>query len=807
MRESYINFAMSVLRARALPDVRDGLKPSQRRILVAMNDLNLGPRAKFRKCAKITGQTVGDYHPHESSVYPTLVRMAQPFNMRYTLVGSQGNFGSMDGDPPAAMRYTEARLDYPAADMLADIDKDTVEFMPNFDGSTTEPVVLPSAFPNMLCNGSSGIAVGMATSIPPHNINDVADALLRLIDEPDVRIDELIKTISGPDFPTGGIICGRGGLLQGYRTGHGLIHVRARILTEEYARNRIRFVVTEIPYQVSRQTVKQRIADAVQAGRITGISDMRDESGREGQRLVIELKKDANEEVVRNQLFKHSPLQHTISMNLIALVNNRPQVLNLKQMLSCFRDHRIEVVRRRTAFLLRRAEERAHILEGLLIALQHIDEIIALIKASETTDVARTQLRTRYELTERQANAILQLQLQRLVNLEQQKIENEYRELVEKIAEYREILDSDARVLQIIRDDILEMKRKYGDPRRTEILDVFEDDIDLEDLIEEAMMAVMISQDGYIKRMPLSTYRSQGRGGKGITGSSTKDGDSVEHLFVACTHDYILFFTSRGRLHWKKVYDIPELSRQARGRALVNLIQCEEGESVTAMIPVREFDDRFVVMATSHGTIKRTPLKAFSRPQRNGIIAVKLREDHKLIGAGLTGGDQDIILGTRLGRANRFHEKEVRSMGRTASGVRGIKLRPGDEVVGMVVVEPGVTLLSLCENGFGKRTPIDDYPVKHRGNYGVINIKTSSRNGPCTGIIGVHESDDIMMVTARGMIVRTPVQNIRPMGRNAQGVRMIRINDGDKVVSVARLEDEEDDEAPETDDGQQNGEA
>jgi DNA gyrase subunit A len=798
MRDAYINFAMSVLIARALPDVRDGLKPSQRRILVAMHDLNLGPTAKFRKCAKITGQTVGDYHPHESSVYPTLVRLAQDFNMRYTLVDSQGNFGSIDGDPPAAMRYTEARLDHLAAEMLADIEKDTVDFMPTFDGSGVEPVVLPSAFPSMLCNGSSGIAVGMATSIPPHNLNEVVDALVRLIDDPNVSVDELIGIIQGPDFPTGAIICGREGIIQGYRTGLGRIRVRARIHFEEDKRGHRRLVATEIPYQVARSTIKERIAEAVQAGRIRGVSDLRDESDRSGQRLVIDLRKDADEQVVLNQLYKHSPLQHTFSINLIALVDNRPRTLNLKQMLACFRDHRIEVVRRRTAFLLRKAEDRAHILEGLLIALHNIDAIIALIKASPSTEAARDELRKRYDLSERQANAILQMQLQRLVNLERQKVEDEYRELIEKIAEYKAILDSDALVLQIIRDDLLEIKRKYGDARRTEIADAVDADFADEDLITEEMMAVTISEDGYIKRMPLKTYRSQGRGGKGITGAPTKEGDAVEHLFAASTHDYILFFTNKGRVYWLKVYDVPEMSRQSRGRALVNLISSQEGESVTAMIPVRQFDKRYVMMATRRGTIKKTPLEAFSRPKRGGIIAVKLEQDDELIGVALTDGSRDIMLGTRSGMATRFRESEARPMGRSSTGVIGIRLRETDQVVGMAVVEPDATLLTICENGHGKRTDFEEYSTKHRGTYGVINIQTTERNGGCVGMVAVHDEDEILMITANGMVIRTSMQEVRAMGRNVQGVRMIRLNEGDKLVSLARVlkEDAEADAAP-----------
>ena len=793
MKDAYINFAMSVIVNRALPDVRDGLKPSQRRILVAMNDLSLGPTAKFRKSAKIAGDTAGNYHPHPESIYMTMVRMAQPFAYRYVLIDGQGNFGSIDGDGPAAVRYTEARLTYPGQEMLSDINMDTVEFVKNYDQSRDEPTVLPARFPNLLVNGSTGIAVGMATNIPPHNLAEVIDGLLALIDEPQIRMDQLMQHVTGPDFPTGGVIVGQAGIRKGYLTGHGAVTVRARSHIEEGKNDRQHIVITEIPYQVNRTTIKERIADSVNGGRITGISDFRDESDRKGQRLVIDLKRGEEPQVVLNQLYMHTPLQTTFGINMIALVHGRPRTLNLKEMLVCFRDHRIDVVRRRTSFLLRRAEERAHILEGLMIALQHIDEVIELIKKAPSTEEARNALMNRFEFTVRQATAILQMQLQRLTNLEQQKIRDEHRKLIEQIEEYRAILASPERVLQIIRDELSEIKRKYADERRTTIDTDIEEDFDMTDLIADDPMVVTFSHQGYVKRLGLDTYRTQGRGGKGITAAATKDGDVIKHMFVATAHQYLLFFTNTGRVHWKHVYDIPEQSRQARGRAVVNLLELQSDETVTSIIPVGTFDDRDIVFATAMGMVKRGRLRDFSRPMRGGIRAIGLIEGDVLIGVAVAESGRNILIGTKHGRAIRFAGENVRCMGRTARGVRGVRLRGGDEAVGMLVVGDKSSLLTICENGHGKRTNLSEYPVKGRGGLGVLNIKTTKRNGSVVGLLDVDDEDDIMAITSAGLIIRMRCKGIRPMGRNTQGVRLVSLKKGDHVVSVARVEEDEED--------------
>ena len=787
MKDAYLRYAMSVIISRALPDVRDGLKPSQRRILVAMNDLNLGPRSPHRKCAKIAGDTSGNYHPHsQEGVYPTLVRMAQDFSLRHPLVDPQGNFGSADGDGPAAMRYTEARLSAVAMEMLADIEYDTVDFVPNYDETRTEPTVLPGKFPNLLCNGSSGIAVGMATSIPPHNLGEIVDGLVHLLDHPDCSVDDLIRHVPAPDFPTGGIICGRGGAVQGYRTGRGIVQVRARTVIEETERGRKRIIVTDLPYQVTRSAIKDRAVAAVNSGRIPGIHDIRDESGKAGQRLVIDLKRGENEQVVLNQLYQHTPLQSSVSIIMIALANNRPRTLTLKEMMACFIDHRIQVVRRRTQFLLDRARARAHIIEGLRTALAHIDAIIELIKAAPDAPTAREQLMARFGLTDRQATAILQMQLQRLTSLERDKLEREYRQLLEQIADYESILASDARVRAIIKEGLLELKKRHANPRRTEISDeVFA--IEDEDLITEEPMAVTLSHEGYIKRMPLDRYRTQGRGGLGITGADTKEGDFIEHLFIASTHDYLLFFTSAGKVHWRKVYAIPLLGRTSRGRAISNLLSLDDGESVASCLAVRQFDSRNVVFATENGTVKKTALAAFSRPRGIGIHAIGLRPGDRLIRARLTSGVDDVLLGTRHGLAIRFAEADVRTMGRTARGVRGIRLRGDDRVVGMTIVDETATLLSACENGYGKRTPYAEYPRRHRGGLGVIDIKTTERNGPVVALMTVHDSDEVMFVTANGMIVRTAVAQTRTIGRNTQGVKLINCRPDDRLVALARL--------------------
>ncbi len=787
MKDSYLSYAMSVIMSRALPDVRDGLKPSQRRILVAMNDLGLGPRSKFRKCAKIAGDTTGNYHPHgEQVVYPTLVRMAQDFNYRYPLIEGQGNFGSIDGDPPAAMRYTEARMTEVTMILMEDIERDTVNYVPNYDDTRTEPAVLPSKFPNLLCNGCSGIAVGMATSIPPHNANEICDGITMVIDKPDVTIEELMKVIKGPDFPTGALICGTEGIKEGYLTGRGTVIVRARAHTETSKSGKKSIVVTEIPYQLNRDNILERIAELVREDHIKGIADIRNESDREGSRLVIDLKKGEDEEVILNQLYKHTKLQDSFSIIMIGLINNRPETLNLKQMLVYYIEHRKVVIIRRTQYLLEKAQARAHILEGLRIALQNIDKIIKLIKSSASVEDARQGLMDKFSLSEIQANAILDMKLQRLTGLEQGKIDEEYKKVCADIKEYQAILASEKLVLNIIKKDVEEVKDRFGDKRRTEIVGAVTE-LNMEDLIAEENVVVTISHEGYIKRSPLASYRKQHRGGKGITGAETKEGDFIEHLFVALTHDYILFFTDQGRVYWQKVYDIPQMGRTSKGRALINLLELKEGENVTSLIPARDFDTRQLVMATSLGIIKKTELSAYGNPKKGGIIAINLDEGDKLIGVKLTNGKQDIILGTEHGKAMRFSEEDVRTMGRVTHGVKGIKLKDKDKVVGMVVVDENASMLTVCENGYGKRTDFSEYTAHRRGGQGVINIKTTERNGNVVALIDVRDEDELIMITAKGMIIRTPVNTIRAIGRNTQGVKLFSVEEGDKLVSVARV--------------------
>jgi len=819
LKESYLNYAMSVIISRALPDVRDGLKPSQRRILVAMNDLNLGPRSKPRKCAKIAGDTSGNYHPHgEGVVYPTLVRMGQLWNMRQTLIDPQGNFGSTDGDPPAAMRYTEARMTAAAADMLVDINRDTVDFVPNYDETTTEPVVLPSRFPNLLVNGSMGIAVGMATSIPPHNPTEVCDALIKLVDDPDCGFKEIMQIIPGPDFPTGGMICGRSGIIDGYTTGRGTLAVRAKMHTETTKKGKTIIVVDEIPYQTVKAQIVIKIADCVNNNVIPEISDVRDESDRKGTRVVIELRRDADEQVVINRLYQYTSLQHTFSIINIALVRNRPLTLNIKQMLQLYLDHRKEVIRRRTSFLLRKARMRAHIVEGLLLAQSDIDEIIRIIRSSPDVPSAKAALmakplrllehetikrilpeaflieksRNDQFLTGPQADAILSMQLQRLTGLEVEKLAREYASLAEEITGYEAILAHEELVLDIIREDLYEMKEKYGSPRRTEIVgDVT--DFNIDDLIAEEEVVVTISHEGYLKRMPIDTYRRQGRGGRGVIGSNTKQDDFIEHLFVAGTHDYLCCFTNRGRCYWQRVYGIPSLSRQSRGRSIANLLRLGKDENIAEILPVREFDEQMLVFATQNGYVKKTPLAAFSNIRRVGINAISLNPGDDVIGTRITSGDDEIILGTRNGMTIRFHEDDARAMGRTARGVRGIKLRSDDQVVDMVVARPGSSLLTVCENGYGKRTDLKDYRRQKRGGIGLINIKTTQRNGKVVALKAVTDDDDLMLISAKGIIIRTGLEQVRDIGRNTQGVRLIRLDEGDKLVAVARVVKENDD--------------
>jgi DNA gyrase subunit A len=815
LRTSYLNYAMSVIVARALPDVRDGLKPSQRRILVAMNDLNLGPRSKHRKCAKIVGDTSGNYHPHgDQATYGTLVRMGQDWNMRTTLIDPQGNFGSIDADPPAAMRYTEARMTQAAVDMLEDLKMDTVDFVPNYDETRMEPTVLPSKFPNLLVNGGSGIAVGMATNIPPHNVGEVCDALLLMIDDPECGFKDLLAKLPGPDFPTGGIICGRKGIMSAYVTGKGHLRVRAHSHIETSKKGRESIIITEIPYMVVKSNIVAKIADCVHNGQIDEISDIRDESDRKGLRIVIELKKDADSSVVLNKLYRFTPLQTTFAINNVALVNNRPELLNIKQMLKLFITHRLTVIRRRTRFLLKKNRNRAHILEGLILAVSDIDEIIDLIKASPDAPTAKLNLmkkplrlieadtlkrilpeafveaKTREDqfLTGPQADAILMMQLQRLTGLEVEKLAKEYAEVAERIADYEALLASRDLQLDVIREDLHEIKDKYKDPRRTEIIEGEAEDIDMEDLIAEEETLVTISHEGYIKRMPVDTYRRQGRGGKGIIGSATKEDDFIEHLFVASTHDYLLFFTNQGICYWLKVYNIPEMSRQSKGRNIVNLLQMPPEAKVASILNVREFDEkRHLMMATKNGTVKKTVLSAYGNPRSSGLIAIKLDENDDLIGAAITSGEDEVILGTRDGMAIRFHERDVRPMGRVSQGVRGIKLREGDEVVDMVIVEPEGSLLTVCEQGYGKRTPIEEYRVQSRGGLGLINIKTTQRNGKVVALKAVHDEDELMMITANGMIIRTGLDEVREIGRNTAGVRMITLKKGDKLVAAARI--------------------
>jgi DNA gyrase subunit A len=827
LKNSYLNYAMSVIVSRALPDVRDGLKPSQRRILVAMNDLNLGPRSKHRKCAKIVGDTGGNYHPHgDQATYGTLVRLGQDWNMRYTLVDPQGNFGSIDSDPPAAMRYTEARMAAPAMEMLEDIKHDTVDFIPNYDETRMEPTVLPSKFPNLLVNGSTGIAVGMATNIPPHNVAEVCDALLLVINEPGCGFKDIIKRLPGPDFPTGGIICGKKGIMDAYTTGRGHLTVRGKVDIETNKKGRDRIIITEIPYMVVKTTIVSKIADCVHNNTLPEVADVRDESDRHGMRIVVDLKKDVEPEIVLNKLYRYTLLQTTFAIANIALVNSRPETLNIREMLDCFIEHRKTVIRRRSQFLLKRCRNRAHILEGLLLAVSDIDEIIDLIKNSPDTPTAKLNLMNKplrlaevatlkkilpeafikekskgeHFLTGPQADAILTMQLQRLTGLEMEKLAQEYADLTEQIEGYEAILASDQILLDIIREDIYEIKEKYGDARRTKITAAAEQ-FDLEDLIAEEEVIVTVSHSGYVKRLPIDTYRKQARGGRGIIGSDTKEGDFIKHLFIASTHDYLLIFTNRGKCYWLKVYDIPSMTRQSKGRNIVNLLNLGN-QQIASIINVSSFDDedteegeeaqqRQLVMATRNGIIKKTKLSAYSNPRTTGVIAINLDPNDDLIDVALTTGSNHIILGTQDGMTIRFDESQVRSMGRASRGVKGINLRSGDTVVGMVIVEEKAALFTVCENGYGKRTGLENYRPQSRGGVGLKNIKTSSRNGKVVALQAVQNKDDLMMITANGMIIRTGLDQIRSIGRNTQGVRLINLKTDDKLVAAEKIVSEE----------------
>lgn len=788
LKTSFLDYSMSFILARALPDVRDGLKPSQRRILVAMNDLSLAPNRSYRKCAKIAGDTSGNYHPHgEAIVYPTLVHMAQNFRLRYPMIQGQGNFGSIDGYPPAAMRYTEARLTWPAMDMLGDIDKETVDRISNYDETREEPEVLPAKFPSLLCNGSVGIAVGMATKIPPHNLNEVAAGLTALIDDPEISVDMLMEHIKAPDFPTGGVIYGMSGVRQAYRTGRGMVYVRARASIEAVKNGRENIIITEIPYLVDKSSLLEKIADLVRSKTIEDISNIRDESGRGGMRIVIELKRDAHPEVVLNQLYSHSMLQTTFGVMMLAVVKGRPQVLDIKQMLEYYIEHRHEVVLRRTRFELERAAARAHILEGLRIALDNIDEVIQTIRSSANPEEARTRLMESFSLSELQSQAILTMPLQRLTGLERDKIESEYTELRQTIERLQGILDNRSQQMQILKDEVGEIREKYGDERRTEIVYAAEE-FDMEDLIAEESMVVTISREGYIKRMSPRAYRVQHRGGRGVTGMRTKDEDFVERLFIASTHSYLLFLTTEGHCYWLKVYRIPEGERTARGRPVVNLLNLSPEEKIAAVVSVDDFSaDQYLFTATRKGVVKKTVLSAYGNIRRDGIIALKIQEDDDLIGAAVTDGSQDILLETRNGMSVRFVEKEVRSMGRVSTGVKGIHLRADDEVVAMEVLEAEGTLLTICEHGYGKRTLIGEYSSIHRGGKGLIDIKVSERNGPVVASKQVWDEDEVMIITQNGIMIRTPVNAISQVGRNTQGVRVINLGEGDKVIDMTRV--------------------
>lgn len=824
MRQSYLDYAMSVIVGRALPDVRDGLKPVHRRVLFAMRELGNDYNKPYKKSARVVGDVIGKYHPHgDSAVYDTIVRMAQPFSMRYVLVDGQGNFGSVDGDAPAAMRYTEVRMAKIAHEMLADIDKETVDFVPNYDESEREPSVLPTKLPNLLVNGSSGIAVGMATNIPPHNLREVVDACVALIDDESIPLAELMRIVPGPDFPTGGIIHGARGIQEAYLTGRGRVYIRARthIETDEKS-GKDSIIVTELPYQVNKARLLERIAELVKDKKLDGITELRDESDKEGMRMVIELRKGENAEVMLNNLYQHTAMQSVFGINCVALLDGQPRLLNLKELLEAFIRHRREVVTRRTVYELRKARERAHVLEGLAVALANIDPMIELIKRSPGPAEAKSGLlardweagmvtemltragsdasrpddlddeyglvaENRYRLTEAQAQAILDLKLQRLTGLEQDKIINEYKDLLERIAELREILANPDKLMRVIRDELVDVREAYGDDRRTEIV-ADAADLEIEDLIPDEEVVVTLSHAGYAKSQPLASYRAQGRGGRGKAATSMKDEDFVDQLFVASTHDTILCFSTRGKAYWLKVYQLPQAGRGARGKPIVNLLPLEDGERITTVLRVREYEsDKFVFMATANGTVKKTPLDAFSRPRSNGIIAVDLRGDDRLVGASITDGTREIMLFATNGKAIRFREDDVRPMGRTAAGVRGIKLAPGESVTDLTIVGEGC-ILTATENGYGKRTPVEEYSTQGRGGQGVISIQANARNGKVVGARQVVDEDEIMLISNGGTLIRTPVEGISVMGRNTQGVRLIRLEEGEKLVGLARIE-------------------
>jgi DNA gyrase subunit A len=828
MKRSYLDYAMSVIVARAIPDVRDGLKPVQRRILVAMNDLGLASNRGFRKCAKICGDTSGNYHPHgEAVIYPTMVRLAQNFNMRYMLVDGQGNFGSVDGDPPAAMRYTEARLSRVAEELLADLEKETVDFVPNFDQTRDEPSILPAKTPNLLVNGASGIAVGMATNIPPHNMSEVIEATVMLIEKPDVTLKEIMKVMPGPDFPTGGYIAGKDGILSAYKTGRGTFTMRAKAAIETTTKDRESIVITEIPFQVNKARLIERIAELVQTKKIEGISDVRDESDRDGMRIVVEVKRDAESQLILNHLFKLTQMQESFGVILLSIVKGQPRELPIMDMLRLFIEHRIEVVRRRTQFELKKAEDREHILLGFKKALDHLDEIIKLIRKSKSPAEAKAGLIERWDFSDRQAQAILDLQLHRLTQMEREKILNELKEIQALIAELRSILASEKKLKAVIITELREMQKLFGDARRTQIVDKVEE-IKLEDLIADTDMAITVSHAGYMKRTSVDVYRHQTRGGKGRIGAKTRDEDFVEHLFIASAHSYILLFTSKGRVYWLKVYEIPEAAAATRGRAISSLVKFQDGEKLTALVSSQNLEEegRHVFMATKNGTVKKTPIVEFSNPRPSGIIAINLEKDDELIGAKLTDGKQMIFLASHVGQAILFRETEVRPMGRAAGGVNGMDLAKEDYVVSMDAVQPDfeiikkehkkttdnleeldgemikdsltTLMLTVSEKGYGKRTPLAEYRITSRGGKGVINLKTTDRNGPVVAALQVSEESDVMIITSGGKVIRVHSNEIREAGRSTQGVRLLRADEGDKVAAAAAiLEDEAEDGAKE----------
>jgi DNA gyrase subunit A len=794
MRSSYIDYAMSVIVARALPDVRDGLKPVHRRVLFGMHELGMSHSKPYKKSARIVGEVLGKYHPHgDTAVYDSMVRMVQDFSLRYPLVDGQGNFGSVDGDSPAAMRYTEARLARIADEMLRDLDKNTVDFIPNFDDSLQEPTVLPAYLPNLLINGASGIAVGMATNIPPHNLGEVIDGLIALIKDPKITIEKLMKKIIAPDFPTAGIIYGYSGVKDAYLRGRGRLVLRAKANIETLKNNRENIIITELPYQVNKANLIEKIADLVRAGKINDISNIRDESDRDGMRVVIELKKDAQPAVVLNQLFVHTQMQTTFGVIMLALVNGVPKVLNLKEMLQHFLDHRMDVLVRRTKFELDAAEKRAHILEGYIIALDNIDAVIQTIKKSKDVETAKNNLMKKFKLSEIQAKAILDMRLQRLTGLERQKIEDEYKETIKLIEKLKSLLKSEAQRKDVITGELQGIRKRYADERRTEIVYDYED-FSLEDIIAEEDVVVTISHNGFIKRFPVSGYRRQGRGGRGVTGAGTKDDDFIEHMFIASTHQYILFFTDKGKVYWLKVHEIPEGGRAARGRSILNLLQKDKEESITAFVAVKEFsEDKYLIMATEHGTVKKRVLSAYGNVRKGGIYAINLVKGDRLIEVKMTEGNNDIVIGTRNGFAIRFNEKDVRNMGRTATGVRGVRIGKGDKVVSLLVIKRQCTLLVVTNKGYGKRSDIQDYRTAHRGGKGVITVKTSDKNGKMIAMMEVVDTDELVIITTKGMVIRQAVKNLRVMGRNTQGVRVIKLKVSDTIADIAKVisEDEE----------------